>query len=393
MERTFAVPENQDDTMASPKLARYRLYLRQRPTLLVVMSIVAVIFFLAVTGLSRIYYRQREFLGNRWSTRGLADLNAKNFGAAVTEFRTALLYSRDDYSYQLNLAEALIGLKRTGEASAYLINLWDREPDNGVVNLELARIARQQTRTDEAIRYYHNAVYSAWPKGQEHRRREARLELIDLLLQIKDQGDAQAELIALAANVDDEPEMQPIIGRLFLRADDYEHALAAFRTALSQDRRDAEAMAGAGYAAFQLARYPLAQHYLEEAAAANPKDTQSAQLLQTTNAVLHMDPFRPKISSVDRSRIVMESFAAAGQRLNACPLPKGPAAPDGSAVSLSDEWNTLKPQVNALKRNPNLADAAMDLVFRIERQTSAVCGTPTGTDLALLLIAKLHEGS
>jgi hypothetical protein len=35
----------------------------------------------------------------------------------------------------------------------------------------------------------------------------------------------------------------------------------------------------------------------------------------------------------------------------------------------------------------------MDLVFRIEKQTSTLCGTPTGTDLALLLISKLHEGS
>ena len=35
----------------------------------------------------------------------------------------------------------------------------------------------------------------------------------------------------------------------------------------------------------------------------------------------------------------------------------------------------------------------MDLVFEIERQTSATCGTPTGADLALLLISKLHEGN
>jgi hypothetical protein len=134
---------------------------------------------------------------------------------------------------------------------------------------------------------------------------------------------------------------------------------------------------------------------LEEASTANPKDAQSAQLLQTTNAVLHMDPFRPQISTVDRDKIVKESFSVAGQRLNACPLPNGLPTPDGSAVSLKDEWNTLKPQINAveLRRNSNLADTAMDLVFRIERQTSAVCGTPTGTDLALLLIAKLHEGS
>ena len=46
-----------------------------------------------------------------------------------------------------------------------------------------------------------------------------------------------------------------------------------------------------------------------------------------------------------------------------------------------------------LRRNPDLMEAAMDLVFKIERQTSAACGSPVGTDMALLLIAKLHEGS
>jgi hypothetical protein len=62
---------------------------------------------------------------------------------------------------------------------------------------------------------------------------------------------------------------------------------------------------------------------------------------------------------------------------------------------LNDEWSNLKPQITeaGLRKNPDLAQRAMDLVFRIERQTSNVCGTPTGNDLALLLIAKLHEGS
>lgn len=390
------MPEHQNDTMASPKLAKYRFYLRQRPTLLVALSILAVVFFLAVTGLSHAYYRQREFLGDRWSARGFADLKAKNYEAAVTDFRTALLYSRDDYSYQLNLAEALVGLSRTGEASAYLLNLWDREPENGVVNLELARIARQQGRTDQAIRYYHGAVYAAWQRDQENQRREARLELIDLLLENKDEGDAQSELIALAANANDEPALQKRIGDLFSRAGDYEHALGAYQSALRTNPHDVKAMAGAGTAAFQLQRYPLAQHYLKSATAANSKDSHSAQLLQTTESVLRMDPFRPQISSVDRNKAVKDAFAAAGQRLVSCPLPKnGTPSPVGFTPSLTDEWNTLKPRISTagLSRNPNLADSAMDLVFRIEHQTSMVCGEPTGMDLALLLIAKLHEGS
>ena len=35
----------------------------------------------------------------------------------------------------------------------------------------------------------------------------------------------------------------------------------------------------------------------------------------------------------------------------------------------------------------------MNLVFDIERQTNTACGSPTGVDLALLLISKLHEGN
>jgi hypothetical protein len=86
--------------------------------------------------------------------------------------------------------------------------------------------------------------------------------------------------------------------------------------------------------------------------------------------------------------------------LSHCPVPKsaGGAAAGSPAVSpanLSDQWVVLKPQVTEreLRRDPDLGQKAMDLVFRIERQTSAVCGTPSGADLALLLIAKEHGGT
>jgi tetratricopeptide (TPR) repeat protein len=389
------VVREQEESMASGILGRYRFYLRQRPTLLVLLAVLTVVFFLAVTGLSRAHEAQRQALGNRWFNRGVADLNAKNYEAAITEFRSALLYSRDDFSYQLNLAEALIGLKHTAEASAYLLNLWDREPGNGLVNLELARIAAQRGEIDQAVRYYHDAVYAAWPRDQEKKRREARLELISLLLRIKDLGDAQAELIALSANVGDDPAQQETIADLFVRAGDYEHALASYRLVLRANDHDAAALAGAGYAAFQLGQYPLAQHYLQQAIAATPNDTQSAHLLQTTEMVLRMDPFRRQISTADRDKAVVEAFTAAGERLKSCTLPVTSSPGSGPPISLNDEWTAMKPRIGAvrLRHDPDLAENAMDLVFRIEHQTSAVCGAPTGADLALSLIAKLHEGS
>lgn len=387
--------QSQEDRIAAPQRMDLRLYIRQPPVMLALLAGLGVIFFVAVAGLSRAYHAQRDALGNRWFSRGVADLNAGHFGRAVTEFRAALLYSRDNYDYQLNLAEALIGEKRTGEAYSYLVNLWDRQPENGVINLELARIAAQRGQTEQAQRYYHNAIYAVWPGDQEVKRRDTRLELIEYLLSIDANAQAQSELIALEENLGEDPAQQKRVGDLFLRAQDYEHALASYRLCLKSERHNEEALAGAGRAAFQLGSYPLAEHYLQAAVAANPDDAQSAERLKTAELVLRMDPFRRQISVADRNRIVVEAFGAAGQRLSSCATPKTSPEPSGTQPSLADKWAKLKPRISEqeLRRNPDLVEEAMDLVFEIERQTSATCGTPTGTDLALLLIAKLHEGN
>jgi tetratricopeptide (TPR) repeat protein len=374
------------------------LYPAREPVILALLSALAVVSFLVVGGLSRMYHAQQEALANRWFTRGTGDLKDGHFDLAVGDFRAALRYSRDSYDFQLNLAQALIGLKRTDEAYAYLINLWEREPENGLVNLELARIAAQKGQTERVLRYYHNAIYATWPGDKEMQRRNTRLELIEYLLAIHAKAQAQSELIALAANLSDDPSLHQRVGDLFLQAQDYEHALAEYRFSLKSDHHNPAALAGAGLAAFDLGRYSLAQRYLQVAVAANPEDKQSVDLLNTTELVLQMDPFRRQISADQRNRIVIEAFAAAGDRLKSCTAAVNSTGSNSSETleqSLVDSWEKMKPTLNErdLRRDPDLAEKAMDLVFEIERQTKAACGAPTGTDLALLLISKLHEGN
>ena len=371
-----------------------RLYIRQQPVMLAGLAALGVLFFVAVGGLSSAYHAQREALGERWFRRGVTDINARKYESAVTEFRSALLYSRDNYDYQLNLAEALLGLKRTSEADSYLVNLWDEEPENGVVNLELARIAAQRGQREQAQRYFHNAIYAVWPSDQEDRRRETRLELIEYLLSINARAEAQAELIALQENLGEDPEQQRRVGELFLQAQDYEHALAAYRSSLKATRHNQTALAGAGWAAFELGQYPLAERYLQAAVAENPNDAQTAERLKTTQLVLRMDPFRRGISAEERDRIVVEAFGIAGQRLSSCPTPKA-STPTTGQPNLADSWAKMKPRIRPqeLQRNPDLAEQAMDVVFEIERQTSATCGPPAGADEALLLISQSHEGN
>jgi tetratricopeptide (TPR) repeat protein len=374
------------------------LYLSREPITLALLTGLAVVLFLAVTGLSRLYQAQQQSLAERWSARGVTDLNAQRFTVAMTEFRTALLYDRDNGAYQLSLAQSLMGMKRTDEAYAYLINLWDRQPENGVVNLELARVAVERKQTERALRFYHNAIYATWPANQE--RQKARLELIDYLLQINSRTQAESELIALEANVGDDADQRARLGDLFLRVQDYGRALDAYRVSLKRNPRNAMANAGAGVAAFNLGLYPAAEWHLQTAVRESPGDLASAALLKTTHVVLTMDPFRPQISVVERNRIVVNAFNAAGVRLQSCqvhgtlaPNPSSDGAASASSQSLKQQWDKLKPQMTerGLRRDPDLVNAAMNLAFQIERQASASCGPGAEADNALLLIAGQRE--
>ncbi len=266
------------------------------------------------------------------------------------------------------------------------------------MNLELAYIAAQKGENEQALRYYHNAIYATWPGNQEDERRDVRLELVEFLLGIDARTQAQSELIALAANLSDDPSEHTRVGDLFVQAGDYDHALAEYSLSLKSEPQNPAALAGAGRAAFELGRYSQAERYLQAAVTANPGDAQLADQFKDTALVLRMDPFRRQIPFAQRNSIISEDFAVAGERVTSCAAAgnsNGPVLSPGAKHSLAENWTTIKPRITerGLRRNPESAETAMDLVFKIERQANVDCGTSTGTDMALLLISKLHEGN
>ncbi|HLI83722.1 MAG TPA: tetratricopeptide repeat protein [Bryobacteraceae bacterium] len=369
-----------------------RPYLKRESVIVALLSTLAVLGFSAVSGLSSLYHRQQASLGSQWFARGTRDLMERRFEPAIAAFRTALVYSRDNYSYQLNLAEALLGENRAEEASAYLSNLWDRQPENGIVNLELARIAARKGESDQALRYYHNAIYATWPADRPTARQDARLELIDYLLRTGDKVQARPELIALAANLGDDPAREAQIAGLFLKIQDYPDALHSYRLSLEASRANPAALAGAGRAAFELRQYRDARQYLEAAIAAGSREPDVPAMLHTADLVLRLDPFRRQLPADARTMLVIEAYAAAGSRLQACAAPAASGTQPRALENLSKDWTGMKPRITArhLRRDPDLAESAMELVFRIERQAGSAC-PHTATDDALLLIGKLHE--
>jgi tetratricopeptide (TPR) repeat protein len=363
-------------------------YVKREPVTLAILTGMAIVFFLAVSALSRGYLAQRESLAERWAARGVNDLNAARYVPAVEDFRTALLYDRDNSAYQLNLSQALMGLHRDNEAEAYLVNLWEREPDNGMVSLELARIAAAKNETEQALRYYHNAIYGTWSGNPDVSTRKARLELIAYLMRIDARPEADAELIDLAtASVTGNAAEQMQLGQMFAQVGDYQRSLAAFQAALQRRRRNPQALAGAGEAAFHLGMFLMAERYLARAHALAPGDARTAERLNMTQIVLHWDPFRPQVPAAERRRIALEAFAASGERLKSC------TSPTPQEQALQQQWQKLEPQATerAIKRQPDVVNTIMQLAFGIERQTAGSCGPQNEADRALLLVANLHE--
>ncbi len=368
------------------------------PVVLVALLVVASVAFAAVHRLVNRFDSRQRVLAAQTFYRGLEEQRGKNFEAAITDFRTALSYDRDNYTYELSLAKALIASQHFDEAETYLAGLAETAPQDGDVNLLLARLATQGGKYDDAIRYYHRAIYGLWSSDPDANRRSARLELVDFLLNHNQRMEAQAELIASAATLPPDPQLHLRIADLFMSAQDFRDALDQYRLAIQLNRNNAPAHLGAGKAAFQLGEYRTAQHYLQNAIQMHVHDDQAADMLKTSNLVLQSDPFRPNLSSVELRRRIVAAFQQAGDRVAQCIQNAGPAsntAAFDSLRALHDHWVELEPRMrrDARRADSTTLDDAMDTAIRIEQAAQSRCGQAQGLDLALLLIARNREGA
>ncbi|HWW85330.1 MAG TPA: tetratricopeptide repeat protein, partial [Vicinamibacterales bacterium] len=168
-----------------------------------------------------------------WYRRGQQQLERRQLDAAIDDFRRATVRDRAERRYVLALARALT-LKQDYEAArSALLTLRESAPEDPDINLELARLAAERQDVTEAVRYYHNALYAAWPSDQTDARRRVRLELIRFLLTRGQVGRAQAELLSLAAtDLPDDAATRLDVARLFATAGDATHALDQFQRTL-----------------------------------------------------------------------------------------------------------------------------------------------------------------
>jgi len=293
--------------------------------------------------------------------------------------------------YRLALAGALSARHDDDAARQVLLRLRESRSYDPDVNVQLARLEARQHDAPAAVRYYENALYGLWNSDQLDARRRLRIELVNYLLEQGQQSRALSEILILSGNLPDEVAWQNDAGGLFLRAGDMPRALDHFTRALRLDARNAQALTGAGQAAFALQDYARAQQYLQAA----PKDLgRTGELLTVTNLVLANDPLAPRLRLAERLRRVHAALLFLRARLEACrarrPDTNQQARNDLDTLRLEIEETEPTLTFEQVRESPEVIDAGFDLIYRVERSTRSTCDEPAAMDRALQLIARRH---
>jgi tetratricopeptide (TPR) repeat protein len=356
----------------------------------------AVAAFITTYAITKAYTRRQDALARRWYQAGQSDLAAQKPKQAIADFRTALVYSRDNPQYRLRLAQALAADNEIPQAIAYFLNLWEEQPGNGSINLELARLYARERQARKAAQYYNNAIYGIWPDDPGVRRRAARVEYIQFLEQQNQSAQAQAEAVALAAATtaaDTEGHLQA--GNLLLTTGDPDHAFSEYTSVLKQAPKDASL--GAGKAAFDLGRFHTAAEYLRTAFEHGADDPDAKLMLARADAVVSLDPWQRHISSAESAKRASTVYVQTGTRLQECAAKLQQTVnakpPTTDLQQLYAEWQKSGAQIRQLARDPDLRDAILDLAFRVETTTAHDCGPPTSNaDWALQTLSRYGEG-
>ena len=367
---------------------------------LVGLLVITVLLFVATYFLFNSFSNQRSRLAKRWLARGEAALHSGHPAQAVEALRSALAYSPGQRSIEIDLAEALAASEKTQEATSYFNTLWEAEPGNGTINLQLARLSAKQGNQTAALQYYRASIYGTWEGDGSVKRREVRLELIKYLLDIKKFEQGRGELLIAAGNAPDEPAVKLPIAGLMEAAGDSANAAQIYKGVLQHRPPNLFALEGGGRAAFHLGNFVQSRDFLERAINHPGFDQQprSARdnvrnLLAAAVRLLVLYP-SPALSRRARGERILYARRLVQARLHACNAPF-PGEPGGQAVSpaMADvlgHWagEPLKLTVAQLERNPDLAASEMQMIYELELAADKDCGPPTGDDSLLSRIAQ-----
>ncbi|WP_433968832.1 tetratricopeptide repeat protein [Tunturiibacter gelidiferens] len=363
--------------------------------------LITIVLFLLTFFLFRSFTSHREELAQRWSVRGQAAINAGHPDQAIVALRTALSYAPGQHSCELLLAQALGNAGHTEESFNYFLGLWETQPGDGFINLSLARLAAKKNDVQSAINYYRASIYGTWEGDGVLRRREVRLELSRYLIARQDFSSARTELLIAGGNAPEDVPLALTLAQLLEQAKAPHDALTYYRKVLAQEPTNQVALQSAARLEYDSGHFDEAHRLLERAmhqqenspSAHESTTPADKQMLEDSARILELAPLK-KLPNNERVTRMLKARALAKKRFDVCSAKVSNA--NGLSASLRDltaKWASRDATSSrvALLNDPTQQDAAMQLIFDTEKQTSKICGAPTGDNALLLQLAQFPK--
>lgn len=386
------------------KTSKRQLVIHDSIAFLVLLSATGILFAVTLF-LFRSFSAHRAEIARQAGEDGRIALAQGRPRDAIADLRTALSYAPYERSYELLLAQALGEDGHLEEAINYFLNLWESQPGDGFINLQLARLERKRNDLQQgdrqrigpqaAINYYRASIFGSWNGDGVIHRRDVRLELANYLIEQKEFPLAQTELLIASTNAPQLPGLHVTLGDALIRAQDQTAAMKEYQKAILEDPTDAIAYEKAGRLAYKTGDYAHAREWLERALresagavsnAAEPEGD-TASLLKNAERLLVLDPdLAPnRTARVDR---ILDDRGIARRRFDACV--KQVTSPETSLDTLTARWTASSSNSTraALMRDDSNDDLVRSLIDDTETTTARFCGTPGGDDALLLLLAQ-----
>lgn len=345
---------------------------------------IALLLGVAISGTGFVtsrYKREKLLLGRNHYDRGLELQRASELNDAVEEFRKALIFCPDTAEYRVSFAAALLQAGRLDEAESHIEQLLQEDPTNGELNLMQGRLAERRNQMSKAIEYYQRAVYEYWPPNRVGERRQARLDLIDLLAKTGRREQLIGELMTLYANFPNDNPLRLRIGFDLMDHGAGSEAAQVFRELVRISPKNADAHRGLAQAHFASGDYVSARHEYERALRINPKDGIAANELKLTNSVIELDPTLMGIREAERLRRAQNLLRRTRTEMERCGEDTLIAAP----LRQADELLASRPKEEE-DRVSEMQQAALDLW---SKRGQACAGKPTSDGALATVLARL----
>lgn len=372
------------------------IWSRSRTVFLSLCGLLLIPMFTVTGVFVRMFHEKQSRIAEDWRRAGQVNLAAGRSNVAVEDFRNALLYSSDSMQLQLELAEALAQQGHLDEAQNYLANLRLRDPENSLINLQLARIASKRGDVPSATSYFHDAMYGHWPADPHEKQVATRKELIEFFLRHNRGDSARAESLSMAAENPADPEIRQQAADFLLQAGDAQSSLSEYQRVLSVEPGNAGALVGSGKASLALGRFAQATRDFTLALQKGAIESETARNKDIASAAENLNPFDARLNGRDRRKRILRLFSLAEERAREC----FPAVLPGSAVAPSDQWKPLAAQRAALPKEINarelaahvaLEKPALDWIFAVESAAVSHCGAGTVENVATGLIGATRK--